>query len=976
MTTYLEITNLASRGENLSLAGGPRGSASVNILPFQTAEVPVHDVQFDTLWLETLASYVERSKARVVLDGYVLTSDDIRELKHTDINEILGQWLESKEREFVPSNPGHGRFYSGADGHPHYMSGSGSDYDLANASPSYIYPVVNDVLLIPPGAPSDEDSYLINGIGAGLWVGHDYEVAEWNAGVSSWVFTAYVENDVILCSGTLNPMNEGFWRKTATLWNYMGSDVIDPCLDILLTDAALPPPSDGDRYLVNGVGAGSFIGHNYEVAEWNAGAGVWAFTAHVKGTTVTVAGEITPSNFGSYLKGSISWELIPAVASSLELKPSCRAAKGRYSRIINVAGDSLYTGYRTNMGTFLVLGNTNPAAGVYTFRVPRVGTTTTNTTYANPGWECVVYCPIGSHGSVALQSRDGLSTIATVRPGEMWMLKARNETTAGAAGWQAVNLSSGGTYDSGEAVWVDGSRTDVYVPTGKENLPYKTIQEGLDACPRGGIVKIKFGEYVENVVTVADKHIDADVGTLLRSIAGDTLTFTDDAIPPTSDVPCFMRGLNVQGEDPTGWAMRVRSLGVWNPFVVVLDQLLASKNAANILWCEGGGVYLTDAGGTGGDAPICCRAGRAADAIGGEIITGRYNLGCAAGGKLFEIHEGGMVQADGLSANTNGPGAVFVDMLGKNTPGERCSFEMRFGRTNSDWLSFIRATGENVQVRIDNDYGDDWGRFQGDVFDMPEGGELSINDGDYSSNGGRVLRFGRNVPAVSHGSISLRRVRVTSPGMWAGNTAEILGNVFGSLDDVTVRQRNVGASGTFVAAYNGTLSVVGGACEGPGPTIDLQSGQLFLLGGVDIVPTGVGLPGSVPIAVGIGATLNRGHVNIRSGVPIVSGTENLLPSSFGMVELGPLGLRARIGSGRALPGGGLGYGAGSVFMLVPIAGQPEVYQNIGTEAAPTWVALSYVAAVPANWAGGVAPTNVKSALDRIAAALNAHGIPA
>jgi hypothetical protein len=53
-----------------------------------------------------------------------------------------------------------------------------------------------------------------------------------------------------------------------------------------------------------------------------------------------------------------------------------------------------------------------------------------------------------------------------------------------------------------------------------------------------------------------------------------------------------------------------------------------------------------------------------------------------------------------------------------------------------------------------------------------------------------------------------------------------------------------------------------------------------------------------------------------------------------------------------------------------------VYVNLGTEAAPNWVANPYAAAVAGDWAGGLAPTNVKDALDRIASALNAHGIPA
>jgi hypothetical protein len=386
-----------------------------------------------------------------------------------------------------------------------------------------------------------------------------------------------------------------------------------------------------------------------------------------------------------------------------------------------------------------------------------------------------------------------------------------------------------------------------------------------------------------------------------------------------------------------------------------------------VFWCEGGGLYLTDAGGTDGDAPICCRIGRATDPIGGQLITGRYNLNCAAAGAVFEIHENGYVMADGASINSNGPGAVIADMRGLNTPGAGCMFEMRYGRTGSPWASLVRASGGNVQVRLDNDYGDEWGAFSGDVFDMPDGGGLSLNDGVYSSSNGRFLRFGNNA-GPSNGSLRLTRTRGISNGGWGGAAAEIAGQINGSLRDSSVEQRNPGATGTCALNYTGQLAIVAGLYEGPGPTIDLQGGQLWLLGGADVVPTGMGLPGSVPIAVGIGATLHRGHVNVRSGAPLIAGTENLLPSSFGMVELGPLGLRARCGAGRTLPGGGAGYGAGSLFLLVPLVGQPRAYQNIGTEAAPTWVEHSYSPGVPGNWAG-LAPTNGAAAWDRIAAAV-------
>lgn len=77
--------------------------------------------------------------------------------------------------------------------------------------------------------------------------------------------------------------------------------------------------------------------------------------------------------------------------------------------------------------------------------------------------------------------------------------------------------------------------------------------------------------------------------------------------------------------------------------------------------------------------------------------------------------------------------------------------------------------------------------------------------------------------------------------------------------------------------------------------------------------------------------------------------------------------------GGSLPGPGGGFGPGSLFILIPPAGQPVLYQNIGTDAAPVWVAGSFVVGNPADWATppGV-PTNAADAIDRIARLLVLH----
>lgn len=62
----------------------------------------------------------------------------------------------------------------------------------------------------------------------------------------------------------------------------------DSCLDIVLDPTALSP-STGDRYLINGTGAGDFLGHDYDIAEYN-GTG-WDFTTPTTGTRVGVDDE-------------------------------------------------------------------------------------------------------------------------------------------------------------------------------------------------------------------------------------------------------------------------------------------------------------------------------------------------------------------------------------------------------------------------------------------------------------------------------------------------------------------------------------------------------------------------------------------------------------------------------------------------------------------------------------------------------------
>ncbi|RKY28327.1 MAG: hypothetical protein DRP83_00980, partial [Planctomycetota bacterium] len=422
------------------------------------------------------------------------------------------------------------------------------------------------------------------------------------------------------------------------------------------------------------------------------------------------------------------------------------------------------------------------------------------------------------------------------------------------------------------SVYVDGGRTDTYTPDGSISKPYKTIQAGVNNCPVGGVVKVARWTYDENVVMPASKYLDADLGSVLTTDSGDTLTIDDSGPPPVTTSPSFIRGLQVKCRDASGWCVHLIGTGAWpssDVFAAFLDNILASENDAGCVWCEGAGCYLTDAGGTDGDPPICIRVGSPSSDVGGQVVTGRFNLGCKAGGTVFDIHENAYVMADEASCNADGAGGVVARLNGLDTPGTYLFFSARKITTDSDWLSYVVSTGGNPIVRIDNNYSEFGGHFSGDVFDMPDGGVLTISDASYETDFGRVVRMGRNTPSPSYGTLKLKDVEGVSRNV-SGYAVELEGG-FGNatLYDCKFKNQSGGGTGVLKADISGgnALFLTDGSYEGLGPVVDLLGGVAFLLGGVDLISTGGGLPGSVPLAVAAGATVYRGHCNFRSGTP-------------------------------------------------------------------------------------------------------------
>lgn len=77
----------------------------------------------------------------------------------------------------------------------------------------------------------------------------------------------------------------------------------DSVLDVDILDPTALTPSTGDRYLINGTGAGAWVGQDNNIAEWNGSA--WIYTAPTTGMRVGADDE---PNVAFYLYGGVSWE--------------------------------------------------------------------------------------------------------------------------------------------------------------------------------------------------------------------------------------------------------------------------------------------------------------------------------------------------------------------------------------------------------------------------------------------------------------------------------------------------------------------------------------------------------------------------------------------------------------------------------------------------------------------------------------------
>jgi hypothetical protein len=96
----------------------------------------------------------------------------------------------------------------------------------AGVSTSYYRPTVLDKdVATPPGTPNDGDAYIVPAGATGAWTGHAKDIATWDAGGGTWVFTVPVDGYMV-------------WVTDENIWYVYNSSAWEP-LDVTIQTAVL-----------------------------------------------------------------------------------------------------------------------------------------------------------------------------------------------------------------------------------------------------------------------------------------------------------------------------------------------------------------------------------------------------------------------------------------------------------------------------------------------------------------------------------------------------------------------------------------------------------------------------------------------------------------------------------------------------------------------------------------------------------------
>jgi len=519
-----------------------------------------------------------------------------------------------------------------------------------------------------------------------------------------------------------------------------------------------------------------------------------------------------------------------------------------------------------------------------------------------------------------------------------------------------IGMIVSGALNGSACIHVDGSRTDTDTPeSGTAAQPFRTIQDAVDyvvtSIAGPATLVIEPSTYLESVTMPDYIQIDARPGAVLRAPTGgnDALTITGTIGDPE---PAFgatlIRGLQVVSDGDgslDSWALVIAgeysAPDVREPFVVLSNVSMDSYNEGNYVWNKGGAMFSLGSCSMGGDGTggVGVKLKPSTSGLSCQCICDGANIGF--GTNAIEAYEDSFFVGNDCRFFTNdgNPGTKIVVNMDATAGFSLVSIyspNSMFGTPDK----FVEAVGSGVGgaptalVALYGGNNDLFDGFNGDLVDISDGVLFRMADGAMASGGGRGV-------VIDDAFMQCRNAKFRSGD---GLALEVRG------DDSSVQcvqSEFLGYSGgpaspvpgpcVLVDVLTDSVKIDGGLLTGAGTVVDVDRGTAWLIGGVDIDPDDVA---DVAYDVAAGAVLYRGHCNVRRGTRTVSGTENLLHSCFGEVEVGGAGQRARVTSmGTPYPSGGDGYEAGSL-LVDPSGSTFRLHQNVGTEAAPVWKPIS------------------------------------
>lgn len=527
--------------------------------------------------------------------------------------------------------------------------------------------------------------------------------------------------------------------------------------------------------------------------------------------------------------------------------------------------------------------------------------------------------------------------------------------------WLDAAVGTGlGDLPQTQTVYVDGGRTDVYVETGTFAFPFKTLQPAIllaqtlaDAASGEACVHIRPWLYTEvDVILPANVHIDGEMGAELRpAVNGNGIIVVPGAFTTALGVT-FIRGFNLAGRGLGNYGLKITDGGApppphGLPTVAHFDGGIGGYDQACPVLVEAGAFYVTASGGTYGDNTnpygIVVQPGGFAPPFGAFAMVGKWNVGACL--SPFLIGPNGAVIASETSLTDDGssPLTSYIEIDGGLAP-DMSLFIGQNLRLQGSALSMVRGTRNSIVTLNSSEGGMAFfGGFQGDIFDF-SGSVLNLAGGTYSTTEGHGL--------VLDGSMSPVHCECRDTDITADKYSDPLNSqVLWTRGAVTLKtfdtrfRADQQVDGRVISRFDhigNNVQINGGMVEGgstgggpPATVIDILNGGVWLTGGCDV---GTYQPNDIAINVALGASLFRGHANVRAGQIVIAGSEVPLTSTMANLVLGKFDARTKWTSRATLAevaAEPFGYEHGSIVVVTGGA-KPLVYINYGTNAIRDW----------------------------------------